>query len=168
MWGSIIVRLVSLAERFWRGLPRAASGDGSSAVDCAGVVVMGIDDLARVLLGWIRLANGLGALLAPGFLARQIGVDPVANPAIKYVFRMFGIRTVLIGLDLLSQNGERRAQSLRRAILIHASDTLAAWLATRSGRFPRRSRIIVWISAVNTVLAVIANRRTFAALLYRL
>ena len=39
-----------------------------------------------------------------------------------------------------------------------ASDTLAAFLATLSGQFPKRGRTIVLISAVNTVLAIVANR----------
>ena len=113
---------------------------------------------ARVLLGWIRLVNGSLALLAPGFLARRVGVDPTANPGITYVFRMFGIRTVLIAADLLVQTGERRAEAVRRAPLIHASDTLAALLATRSRRFPKGGRAIVAISALNTLLALLANR----------
>jgi hypothetical protein len=115
-------------------------------------------DYARILLACIRLFNGLGGLLAPGMLARQLGVDPQANPAITYVFRMFGMRTVLIGIDLLVEKGERRAKATREAVLIHASDTLAAFLAARSGRFPRNGRVIVWISAVNTLLAILANR----------
>jgi hypothetical protein len=104
------------------------------------------------------LLNGGAALLAPGFLARQIGVDPDANPGIVYVFRMFGIRTVLIGAELLMQTGERRSEALRRAVVIHASDTLAAFLATLSGQFPKQGRAIVWISALNTALAIVANR----------
>jgi hypothetical protein len=115
-------------------------------------------DYARILLAWIRLLNGFAALLIPGFLARQIGVDPDANPAVTYVLRMFGIRTVLIGAELLVQTGDRRAEALRRAILIHASDTLAAFLASLSPRFPKQGRTIIWISAANTVLALIANR----------
>ena len=115
-------------------------------------------DIARILLAGIRLFNGLAALFAPGMLARRLGVDPEANPGMLYVFRMFGIRTVLIGAELLVQTGERRAEATRRAVLIHASDTLAALLATRSGRFPKNGRVIVWISAVNTVLAVLTNR----------
>jgi hypothetical protein len=115
-------------------------------------------DYARILLACIRLFNGLAALLAPGMLARRLGVDPQANPAMLYVFRMFGIRTVLIGADLLMQTGNRRAVATRRSVLIHASDTLAAFLAARSGRFPRNGRVIVWISAVNTLLAILANR----------
>jgi hypothetical protein len=93
-----------------------------------------------------------------GFLARQIGIDPDANPGVMYVFRMFGIRTVLLGAELLVQTGERREEALHRAVLIHASDTLAAFLATRSRQFPRKGRTIVAISALNTLLAVVANR----------
>ncbi len=113
---------------------------------------------ARILLACIRLLNGLLALLVPGFLAHQVGVDAETNPGILYVFRMFGIRTVLIGAELLMQTGDRRAEALRRAVVIHASDTLAAYMALRSGYFPKKGRIIVWISAFNTLLAVIANR----------
>jgi hypothetical protein len=115
-------------------------------------------DYARIALGVIRLVNGLAALLVPGLLARQVGVDPDQNPGITYAFRMFGVRTVLIGADLLLQTGQRRAESLRAAVLIHASDTLAALLATLSGHFPRRGRFIVLISAINTLLALYASR----------
>ncbi len=116
-------------------------------------------EYARVLLAGMRLFNGFLALLAPGFLARRIGVDPDTNPGILYVFRMFGVRTVLIGADLLVQKGERRTESLRSAVLIHASDTLAALLAVSNGQFPRSGRAIVLISAFNTALAVAASRR---------
>ena len=119
---------------------------------------MALADLARVLLALIRLANGGAALLVPGFLARQIGVDPDANPGVVYVFRMFGIRTVLIGLELFVKTGEERSEAVRRAVLIHASDTLAAYLATLSSNFPQRGRLIIWISALNTGLAILANR----------
>jgi hypothetical protein len=71
---------------------------------------------------------------------------------------MFGIRTVLIGADLLLPNRARRAAALRDAVAIHASDTLAAFLATRSSQFPGRGRLIVVISAVNTLLAIVATR----------
>jgi hypothetical protein len=115
-------------------------------------------DYARIALAWIRLINGALALIAPSFLARQVGVDPELNPGVSYAFRMFGIRTVLIGADLLVQTGDQRARSLRAAVLIHASDTLAALLAALSPRFPGRARFIVLISAINTALAVYASR----------
>jgi hypothetical protein len=115
-------------------------------------------DYARIALACIRLLNGAAALVVPSFLARQIGVDSAAQPGINYVFRMFGVRTVLIGADLLAPAGARRDAAVRSAIVIHASDTVAAWLATRSGLFPKRGRVIVAISALNTFLAIVANR----------
>lgn len=111
-----------------------------------------------MLLACIRLLNGFLALLIPGFLARQIGVDADANPGIQYVFRMFGIRTVLIGLELLQPSGQKREQAVREAVLIHASDTLAAFLAALNGNFPKSGRTIVAISGFNTLLALLANR----------
>jgi hypothetical protein len=112
---------------------------------------------ARILLACIRLLMGLMALLVPGFMAHQIGVDPKTNPGVLYVLRMFGIRTVMVGAELLMQTGDRRAEALRRAVVIHTSDTLAAFVASRSANFPKQGRLIVWVSAFNTVLAIIAN-----------
>jgi hypothetical protein len=117
-------------------------------------------DVARILLACIRLFNGLAALLAPQVLAGRLGIDADTNPAALYVLRMFGIRTVLIGADLLLQKGERRREALRLGIIVHASDTLAAYLAGRSGKLPSNtSKMIVAISAVNTALALYANQR---------
>ena len=117
-------------------------------------------DGARILLALIRIFNGSAALLAPQFLSKRLGIDYEANPATLYVWRMFGIRTVLIGADLLLQKGERRQEALRLGIVVHASDTLAAYLAGRSGKLPANSaRMITVISAINTALAVFASKR---------
>ena len=116
-------------------------------------------DVARILLASIRLFNGLVALAAPRMLTQRLGIDADANPAALYVTRMFGVRTVLIGLDLFRLQGERRSEAMRQAVLIHASDTLAAFLASRSAAFPQpMARLIVLISAVNTALAIYASR----------
>jgi hypothetical protein len=117
-------------------------------------------DGARILLALIRIFNGSAAVLAPQFLSKRLGIDYEANPASLYVWRMFGIRTVLIGADLLLQKGERRQEALRLGIVVHASDTLAAYLAGRSGKMPPKSaRMITAISAVNTALAIFASKR---------
>jgi hypothetical protein len=113
---------------------------------------------ARVALASIRLFNGVTALVAPGWLVRRLGVDPESQGVAFYVFRMFGIRTIVIGLDLLSSNPERRAQSLRAGPLIHATDTLAALLAGVQGRLPRRGAATVFLlSSINTILAIVAR-----------
>jgi hypothetical protein len=114
-------------------------------------------DGARILLAAIRLFNGGAALAAPAFLARRAGVDPETSPGGLYFIRLFGIRTVLIGLDLLRPGRRRRAEALRRGVLIHGSDTLAAAVAGRSGRLlPQTGLTLTLISAVNTALALFA------------
>jgi hypothetical protein len=114
--------------------------------------------VARIALGCIRLFNGGVALIAPQFLARNIGIDPDAVPAALYVFRMFGVRTVLIATDLLFARGERQANAINQAPIIHVSDTIAAALAAATGRLPGRSGLtIMLISAINTGLALWAR-----------
>jgi hypothetical protein len=115
-------------------------------------------DYARIALAIIRLFNGAAALLAPSWLIRRLGVDPKTTPTTFYVFRMFGIRTVLIGADLLRGDEAACAHALRVAPLIHASDTLAAILAGVKGHLSKRATITTTIiSGVNTILAVIAQ-----------
>jgi hypothetical protein len=92
-------------------------------------------------------------------MARQAGVDPAANPAAPYVLRLFGIRTVLIGVELLRSDGAERRRALDRGVLIHASDTASAAAAGALGQLPPgAARKAVAISAVNTMLAVVARR----------
>jgi hypothetical protein len=115
-------------------------------------------DYARITLAGIRLFNGVAALFVPTTLARRLGVDPEANPAALYALRLFGVRTVLIGAQLLLRDGGVRAHSLRVAPVIHALDATAALVAGNRGQLPRRAATTAAvISTVNTVLAVIAQ-----------
>ena len=107
----------------------------------------------------IRLVNGGLALLAPRFLLRRLGTDADQDPSGIYPMRMFGIRTVLIGADLLVLTGEQSRRASRLAVLIHATDTANAASCLVKGDLPRRAGVMATlISAVNTVLAVIAAR----------
>ena len=118
-----------------------------------------VSESARTLLGLIRLVNGTGSLLAPDMFARRIGVEPEANPAASYVTRLFGVRTMVIGYELLQRDEETRRRALRVATLIHASDTVAAMVAGGSGRIPRKAAVVATtISAANTLLALVARR----------
>ena len=117
-----------------------------------------IPEYARITLSVIRLFNGTAALFAPAALLRRLGVDPEANPAALYAFRMFGVRTVLIGAQLLLRNGGLRAHSLRVAPVIHVLDAAAAMIAGAQGQLPRRAATTAaLISTVNTILAVVAQ-----------
>jgi hypothetical protein len=107
-------------------------------------------DYARIALAGIRIVNGASALLAPRLLA--------ADDSAVYPFRLFGIRTVVIGADLLLRDKEVRDHALRLALLIHASDVASAVVAGARRQVPFRSAATAAaISSVNTALALVAR-----------
>jgi hypothetical protein len=114
---------------------------------------------ARKLLAVVRLVNGGLALFAPRFLLRRLGTDSHTDPSGIYPFRMFGIRTLLIGADLLVLTGDESRRATKAAVVIHATDTASAATCLVKGYLPRRAGVVATlISAGNTVLAVIAAR----------
>ena len=113
---------------------------------------------AHQLLGAIRLFNGASALLLPEATARRLGTDPEADAAPVYPLRMFGVRTVVLGIELLWGDERTRARSLRVGRVIHASDTLAAALGGIRRQLPPRVAILLTvISSVNTALAFLGS-----------
>jgi hypothetical protein len=118
---------------------------------------VGASDVARVTLAGVRLFNGAGSLVAPEAFARRLGAAPGAEGPSVHPWRMFGIRTALIALDLLSRDPAVRRHALRVALLIHVSDTISAARAGLAGQVPRKAAIVTTsISAVNVALAGIA------------
>jgi len=108
-------------------------------------------------LAAIRIVNGTLGLLAPQVLVRRTSTDPTTTEP-YYAFRMFGIRTVVLGLDLLTLTGPAQERARTQAVIIHATDTAAALLGGLRGDVPPRvARATIAISAVNTALAVVAR-----------
>jgi uncharacterized protein YjeT (DUF2065 family) len=117
-----------------------------------------VNHAPRIALGVIRLTNGLVALLAPGLLAERLGRAGERNSAAQYLLRMFGIRTVFLGLDLLVRGEDRRSEALRRAPIIHASDVLAVVMAGAARQIPVRAAAAGFgISCLNLWLAFAAQ-----------
>jgi hypothetical protein len=113
-----------------------------------------------MLLAGIRLVNGSIALFARRIFIGNLGSDVAQNPAAVYAFRMFGIRTILVALELLWPKAEVRARAVKQAPIIHASDTVAAFLASRSALVPHRAGVtIVIISSFNTLLSLVIQKR---------
>ncbi len=84
---------------------------------------LGAGTLPRVALGRVRLVNGVLGLLVPHVLIRRIDPAEPPSPAAIYGLRLFGIRTILIGADLLRLPGRELDPGRRAAPLIHASPT---------------------------------------------
>jgi hypothetical protein len=118
-----------------------------------------VSDAARVLLAAVRLVNGSVTLVAPSAFARQAGVDPKENATALYALRLFGVRTVLIGLELLQRDPAARARALRVAPLIHLSDLVAASIAGAQRQLPAKAaRTAVAVSGANVLLSLLARR----------
>lgn len=112
---------------------------------------------ARYVLAVIRVVNGAIALVAPSVIVKRFGEVPGESAAAIYGLRLFGIRTVLIGADLVSQRGSSLRHVVCQAVVIHATDTLTVAGLVICGRVrPRVAVPLMVISAVNTVLAAMA------------
>jgi len=114
-------------------------------------------DHARIALATIRLLNGTMALLTPEMMLRRLGADPAVNGVAVYPLRMFGIRTVLLGAELLTDGPMQQKGQV--GILIHATDAASAITAGLRRKLPARVAILAaGISLTNTALAVIIAR----------
>jgi len=123
------------------------------------VIALGFDPAtARKTLAGVRLFNGAAALLVPGLLLRRLGAGPHDRSGV-YPFRMFGIRTILIGSDLLLLRGDDLRRAAQLAVLIHGCDMVSAAAAGLRGDLPRKPAVITTaLSATNTGLALLASR----------
>ena len=99
---------------------------------------------------------------------------------------MFGIRTVIIGAELLSRDPQRRDRAVRLALPIHASDTISAAVGGLLGETSKRTldhadrdlghqhgarpareadtelsrRLLVGVAFLGAVATVVGNRRS--------
>jgi hypothetical protein len=116
-------------------------------------------DVARKALACVRIFNGAVGLFAPGKMAESLGGELGEDKRFGYPARMFGIRTLVLGVDLLllKTDDASAPRVLRQAVLIHAADTAAAAYAGARGELRgKAAKFTVAISALNTVLAVIS------------
>jgi hypothetical protein len=115
---------------------------------------------ARAGLAAVRLVNGILGLLAPGVLIKRVDPDAPPSPAAIYAFRMFGIRTIVLGIDLLVCPEADIQRSLRKGVVIHGSDVATAALLGLRRRVPPRTAVLLTaISLMNVALALIGMKR---------
>jgi hypothetical protein len=115
---------------------------------------------ARYLLASIRLVNGTAGLVAPQLLIRRFDGDVTPSPGAIYAFRLFGIRTILLGLGLLTTKDDQLQRALREGVVIHASDVATVTLLGVRRQLPPRTAVLIGlISVVNVALAVASLER---------
>lgn len=121
-----------------------------------------LNDGARYALGIVRLVNGGLGLVLPRVLIRRIdSSDP--SPAAVYAFRLFGIRNILIGRDVLVRRGEALDRCIDEAVVVHGCDSLTATVLTVTGAVPRRAGLLLMaVSVTNTTLALLCRHTRHA------
>jgi len=118
-----------------------------------------VQTLARLALATIRITVGTTALFAPRVFARRVEVDPDRHPAVIYFARLYGVRTIVIGTDLLLRDEAMRTLALRTGVVIHLSDAAAAAIAGARHQIPRRAAVkAMLLSSLNAGLAIVAQR----------
>jgi hypothetical protein len=110
-------------------------------------------------LAAIMLTNGTLALVAPRWVAGQLGVRAEVQPGMLYALRLYGIRTVLVAADLCLEP-RRRRRAMREGILMHSTDAAAALVAVSLGQLPLQAGMMAGaISTVSTLLCLVGSRR---------
>ena len=97
------------------------------------------DRLLQTQLVAGRVLVGGGALVAPRLAGRAFGIDATANPAASYVARLFGVRAVLMAVQLAGATPGNRTRVLRQHTAVDVVDAVAAVVAAREGALSRRA-----------------------------
>jgi hypothetical protein len=115
---------------------------------------------ARQGLAGVRILTGTLGLVAPAILIKRMEPDGRQSPAAVYAFRLFGIRTILLGLDLLIRPDDDVQRELRQGIVIHTSDVLTVVVLGVRRQIPRRTAVLTTlISGTNLALAIVGMER---------
>ncbi|MDN4174681.1 hypothetical protein QWY28_17095 [Nocardioides sp. SOB77] len=83
-----------------------------------------------------RIAIGAVSLYDPTLAAKQLMLDPRANPQVPYVTRLFGTREIALGLATLLASGSARRNLVLLGVLVDAADAATGYLATKDGSAP--------------------------------
>lgn len=109
-------------------------------------------------LPFIRLAIGGGAWALPQLTGKLFGFQSMDNQESIYLGRLFGVRDLILGVGLLSTEGEAQRLWWRLGIVCDAADTAAGVLGFRAGG-PKRGMVLSTVTAAGAVSMGIAGLR---------
>ena len=115
-------------------------------VDRATATVRSMNPVTGLSLG--RIAVGVAAVANPHLAAKSLQLDPVGNPQVPYVTRLFGIREIAIGLLTLTASGKAQRGVIGVGVLVDAGDAATAYLAMQDGTVSRKTALTLLGPAV--------------------
>lgn len=98
-----------------------------------------------------RIAVGAAALANPQAAAKMFQLDPVTNPQVPYVVRLFGSREIAIGAATLVARGKTQRALIGLGILVDGADAATGYLAMQDGSVSRKTAMTLIGPAVGAV-----------------
>jgi hypothetical protein len=98
-----------------------------------------------------RIAVGAAAVANPEMVAKSIGVDPVSNPQVPYVTRLFGVREIGLGLATLTIGRGARKGLVGIGVLVDAGDAATSYLALQDGQITKKAALTLLAPALGAV-----------------
>ena len=86
-----------------------------------------------------RIAVGAASVANPHIAARMFQLDPVRNPQVPYVTRLFGTREIALGLATLLTRGRAQRTLTGLGVLVDTADAATGYLALRDGTVTRKT-----------------------------
>lgn len=95
-----------------------------------------------------RISVGAAALANPQVAAKLFQLDPVTNPQVPYVVRLFGSREVALGLVTLLARGKAQRGLIGLGILVDGADAATGYLAMQDGSVTRKTAMTLIAPAI--------------------
>jgi hypothetical protein len=100
--------------------------------------------LGRVAVGAVALAN-------PDLAAKTFQLDPVSNPQLPYVLRLFGVREIALGVITLLARGRGRRGVIGLGVAVDAADAATGWFALQGGTVSKKTAYTLIVPAAGAV-----------------
>ena len=121
----------------------------------ANATVLGMNPVIGLSFG--RIAVGAAAVANPHVAARMFQLDPVSNPQVSYMTRLFGSREIALGLVTLAVRGKGRRGVIGLGVAVDLVDAATGYLAMRDGTVSRKTALTLIGPAVGATASGVAG-----------
>jgi hypothetical protein len=98
-----------------------------------------------------RIAVGAAALANPQAAAKMFQLDPMTNPQVPYVVRLFGSREIALGVVTLVARGKAQRGLIGLGILVDGADAATGYFAMQDGSVSRKTAMTLIGPAVGAM-----------------
>ena len=116
---------------------------------------MALNPVTGLALG--RVAIGVGSFAAPPLAMQMFRLDPVSNPQLAFMSRMFGSREVALGALTLATRGKTQRNLVLAGIAVDAADAVTGQLVAREGTVTKATGMFLTLPALGAVAAGVAG-----------